>query len=450
LKLSEDQCLEYVHENAFKLRPRNYKENFPIWPGQVGIELEHLAFDPHGQPLELDVGPLSSIGILSEMDQLKPVKSESEGRVMGFSHASGVGISFEPGGQVEIATQPRPCLRDAIQDLEGVQSKIAEAFAAKGCHLIQMGMQPWHSPEHIRLKMSKKRYVAMDQYFGRIGSYGMQMMRQTATLQVNLDFGETEDQLARRYLFSQLVSPFVSAIFANSPLKNGELSAIKSHRVEAWRYIDPCRSGLACLEFPLTRLGCATQYTRSLLDAFVVFKTDYSLAPQGLRFRDWMQEEELSIEDFKTHMSLHFLEVRPRNFLEIRSIDCQRRRWQTVPISFYVALLYDAPTLEKWLDILKTFDTRDLLMHARFGLEYPVLRRESKQLFRDAMDAFERLPMCFKTKKLRSDLHAFYEKYTDSGRVPADDVVDIVEQKGGYGFVDAVRLNALKEDGFGT
>ncbi len=37
-------------------------------------------------------------------------------------------------------------------------------------------------------------------------------------MQVNLDFGSSEEMLAKRYVAANLIAPFATAIFANSQL----------------------------------------------------------------------------------------------------------------------------------------------------------------------------------------------------------------------------------------
>ncbi len=48
--------------------------------------------------------------------------------------------------------------------------------------------------------------------FYGISPYGRRMMRQTCTMQVNLDFGSSEEMLAKRYVAANLIAPFATAI----------------------------------------------------------------------------------------------------------------------------------------------------------------------------------------------------------------------------------------------
>ena len=78
-----------------------------------------------------------------------------------------------------------------------------------------------------------------------------------------------------------------------------------------------------------------------------------------------------SAQDFKTHLSLLFSEVRPRGFMEIRSIDGQSRRLQYVPMVYYLGLLYDPQALDQTLELLLPHkdELNGQMEQAVFGLQ---------------------------------------------------------------------------------
>ena len=91
--------------------------------------------------------------------------------------------------------------------------------------------------------MNKPRYKAMDAYFSSLSAYGRRMMRQTFTVQVNMDFGDDESTLVKRFLASQYLAPFMTAVFANNPIVDEKLTEFKSFRSQVWQHIDPTRTG---------------------------------------------------------------------------------------------------------------------------------------------------------------------------------------------------------------
>ena len=123
-------------------------------------------------------------------------------------------LTFEPGGQIEISSKPYPCLDDASVRIKSMLAFLREHFSSKGITLWPSGVNPWYTTESLPLQMTKPRYLAMDRYFNQVGAYGSQMMRLTSTVQVNLDFGEHQDTMAKRYLVANLLAPISTAIFA--------------------------------------------------------------------------------------------------------------------------------------------------------------------------------------------------------------------------------------------
>jgi glutamate--cysteine ligase len=69
------------------------------------------------------------------------------------------------------------------------------------------------------------------------------MMKQTATVQVNIDFDSERDAMAKLRTGMGLV-PLLTAMFANSPLSDGALNGMRTFRGHIWTDTDPARCGL--------------------------------------------------------------------------------------------------------------------------------------------------------------------------------------------------------------
>ena len=86
-----------------------------------------------------------------------------------------------------------------------MQAKIEALSAERQKVVCNLGINPWQGVEEIGLQMNKPRYKAMDSYFSSLSAYGRRMMRQTFTVQVNMDFGDDESTLVNR-IFSLSIS----------------------------------------------------------------------------------------------------------------------------------------------------------------------------------------------------------------------------------------------------
>jgi glutamate--cysteine ligase len=166
--------------------------------------------------------------------------------------------------------------------------------------------------------MKKPRYEAMNKFFSRIGPFGPRMMRQTCTIQVNLDFGASGDEMARRYLLSLLLAPFAGATFANSPVVDGKVTGDKGFRSRVWLNLDPSRTGARNPGRILNRLdkdSCVEYYWDFVRDAKVVFveAAGYAVPDNGLTWDQWTRAPWMGVSPdmaaFETHLSLLFRAV---------------------------------------------------------------------------------------------------------------------------------------------
>ena len=70
------------------------------------------------------------------------------------------------------------------------------------------------------------------------------MMRETAGIQVGIDFKSEEDAM-RKFRLANLIMPFSTAMFANSKIRGGVDTGYKSFRALAWLNTDNERCGFA-------------------------------------------------------------------------------------------------------------------------------------------------------------------------------------------------------------
>ena len=102
----------------------------------------------------------------------------------------------------------------------------------------------------------------------RKGRLGQRMMKQTAGVQANLDYGDEADAMRKLRLSMGLV-PLVYAMFANSPLCDGRLNGYQSFRGHIWTDTDPDRCGT--LEFAFRDDAGFEDYADYALDVPMYF-----------------------------------------------------------------------------------------------------------------------------------------------------------------------------------
>ena len=122
----------------------------------------------------------------SAMDLLRDISEEARKNNELYSY------SLEPGGQIEWASSPQI----SLWSIEEEYSKHIE-YQKKLCkkNNIDVGhfsVEPISHPQDIDLIESKK-YHLMDDMFKNTGALGQWMMRNTTSLQLNIDYLDEED-----------------------------------------------------------------------------------------------------------------------------------------------------------------------------------------------------------------------------------------------------------------
>lgn len=449
--LSEEDIYSYLHEKIFPLRPADYCSKYPNWPGLVGIELEMLPV--RAASLDADraetvplYGPDSLTEMLFDIQKRFPLWTynavpEGSHHLMNVLLEDSDQLSFEPGGQFEFSSKPYPCLMNALNRVDEMQDLLFKEARDRGIEILQIGMNPWRSVDEVGLQMDKPRYQAMNAFFAAQGVHGQRMMRQTCTVQLNLDFGNSEEVLAKRYLASNLIAPHATAIFANSPIHENRPTGLLSTRGSTWQHMDNSRTGFPNLdevERTLSRKACVDSYEEWAMNGRVIFVEglDYKVMDGRFRFKDWVRKgcDGLfpTLKDLQTHLSLQFPEVRARGFLELRSVDCQHRFWQAAPAEFYTGLLYDDQSLDAVLQLLLPEREKLLSFWERSanGLRDAELAILSQKVMKLAIDGFAKMPACYHGMKGAKPLEQFNERYTARRLTPADELLGIFQKNG--------------------
>jgi glutamate--cysteine ligase len=255
------------------------------------------------------------------------------------------------------------------------------AISGAGIELLARGVDPYNGVDTVPLQLHRDRYTGMTRYFDSIGPSGVQMMRQTAALQINLERGD--DPRSRWRLLNSL-APIVVALFANSRQYAGKRTEWASYRSQLWRTLDPSRTGLAYDEAAYT-----PRYLAFALDAIAMRS---GRDGTGYRtFRDWMTEPSVTREDWLFHLSTLFPEVRVKEFFELRSADTIEPDALAAPVVFVAGLVYDDESANRAIELIGAPSAKMLERAGRLGLADPEIRRIASRLVVIALDGGRRL-----------------------------------------------------------
>ena len=376
MSLSEAELLEDVRQRLFApIRSAN--------PHAVGLELELIPVHKTTRTRVLATGDAgaSTAEVLSQLGRHEGWNEQSNGGdPPSWKLADGAYISFEPGGQIEISSAPKPSASEGIDSTQSLVKMIRNAMSNAGIELLARGVDPFNAIDSVPLQLQRERYTGMTRYFDSIGPSGVQMMRQTAALQINLERGE--DPKSRWRLLNGL-TPIVVALFANSRQYERKPTGWASYRAQLWRTLDPSRTGIIYDEAtPVER------YLRFALDAIAMRGGDGSAYRP---FREWISEPTVNREDWLFHLSTLFPEVRPKEFFELRSADTIEPDALAAPVVFVTSLVYDEECAVRAAELIGAPSEKLLERAGRLGLADPEIRRIASRLVVLALDGGRRL-----------------------------------------------------------
>ena len=312
---SIDQLVEEFHDSA---KPRER------WA--IGTEYEKLAVDPRTGRAVPFSGPRGIERLLVELaERFAWEPQEEHGRTIALRRGK-ASITLEPGGQVELSGEPYRSLHDTRDELATHVRELSEVGRDLGIVFLGLGMQPFSRLDDIEW-VPKPRYAIMREYMLRVGSMGHRMMKQTATVQANVDYADEHDAM-RKLRVGMAIAPIVNAIFANSCISEGDVNGQLSFRGHVWTDTDPARCGL--LPFAFRRDATFEDYVGWALDVplyFVLRAGRYRTEVTGVPFRRFLESgldgQPATLDDWRLHLTTLFPEVRLKGYLELRSTDSQ-------------------------------------------------------------------------------------------------------------------------------
>jgi glutamate--cysteine ligase len=396
--LTADQVRRFVRDHCFRPTP----------PSRTGVELEWLVVDPR------------------HPDRPVPFPRVEQALAAALPLPGGSRVTYEPGGQLELSTPPATTLGAACAAADADVTAARAALQPLGLDLVGLGLDPLRT---VRRVVDAPRYRAMEAYFDTQGDDGHRMMCETAAIQVNVDVGQP-DELADRWRLALALAPLLAAAFAHSPFANGAPTGLRSTRLATWVAIDPTRTMP-----PADTPDPVDAWARYALSARVMLvrvdAASYVAVTRPLTFAGWIAGGHdtgwPTLDDFEYHLTTLFPPVRPRGWLELRTVDALPHPWWRVPVAVAAALLDDpgaapaayaaaAPVAHAWDD-------------AVHGLAAPAFARAARTCFALALDALPRLAADAATLDL---VAAYQARYVERGRTPADDLLDSWARTGSF------------------
>jgi len=317
---------------------------------RIGTEHEKFAYDPDTlMPLPYE-GPKGIRALLEGLTRFGWQPVLEHGNLIALSKPDHSSITLEPGGQVELSGAPLENIHQTCSELTEHLKQVKEISTELGVALMGLGYRAKARLDQVPW-MPKGRYKIMREYMPKRGTLGLDMMLATCTVQVNLDYS-SEQHMVRMFRAALALQPVATAMWANSPFKEGKKNGYLSYRSHIWTDTDPDRTGM--LPFVFEDGFGFERYVDYMLDVpmYFVYRDGQYIDASGQSFRDFLQGKlpalpgELpTMGDWVDHLTTSFPEVRLKKFLEMRGADGGPWGYLCALPAYWVGLLYSEDAL---------------------------------------------------------------------------------------------------------
>lgn len=304
-------------------------------PGGFGVEIEHL---PVRNGTDEAVDYYEANGVETLLGRLRPYYDPAReywenGRLVGLAR-DGISISLEPGAQVECSIGVLRKPADLVPIYQAFRAETDPILDELGFRLVSYGYQPRTGFADVPVN-PKSRYAAMTDYLGRVGQYGLCMMRCSASTQVSIDYRDEDDAIAKLRV-GTAVGPILAWFFRNTPYFEGEENPYPLLRQRMWDALDFQRTNvIPGLYDP--RFGWE-DYAVDVLSTPLMF-ADLTHTPEAAGLPDAEKhraafrenageiypDRELNPYEINHVISTHFNDARLKNFIELR-------HWDSLPL----------------------------------------------------------------------------------------------------------------------
>ncbi|NMM43731.1 glutamate--cysteine ligase [Rhodospirillaceae bacterium KN72] len=351
---SKSQLIEYIASGEK-----------PAKDWRIGTEHEKFLFDARSlRPLPYDGVP----GVKALLERLagpewQPVYES--GNIIALKGSDGGSVTLEPGGQLELSGAPLENIHQTCSEVHRHLRQVVDACEAIGAGTAGLGFNPIWKRDDVPW-MPKGRYKIMREYMPKKGNLGIDMMKRTCTVQVNLDYSSEADMIQKMRI-SLALQPVATALFANSPFKEGKPNGYLSYRSHIWTDTDPDRCGM--LPFVFDDSFGYERWVDYILDVpmYFVYRDGVYHDVSGKSFRDYMDgklegfEGQLpTMTDWSDHMTTAFPEVRLKKFIEMRGADGGPWGNLCALPALWVGLLYDDQARAEAADLIADWSVEEI------------------------------------------------------------------------------------------
>lgn len=319
---------------------------------KIGIECECILYNKNLQ--RIPVNPSDEISTSDIKKELEVLQKDDRKKA---------GLTLEPGGQIEWASPPLNNLHELNEQFQIHKKRLSKIARREQLKTIDYSLEPIYDPKDIPL-IDNKKYRLMNKMFMKTGRLGPWMMRNTASVQINIDFTSKNEAEQMAYI-ADCITPISSVLFANSPFWGGEPAGKANLRYRIWNDTDKTRCGYLLNHGISSSTDLIKKYSEYIQTVPAIFILDKfgDVIEFDNTLGEWLSNLEGAghLTDDLIQVALHqiFTHVRFKNVIEIRGSDKPPSGFELVPAAFWIGLLFDDDAQNEIYSIVKKWKITD-------------------------------------------------------------------------------------------
>lgn len=294
-------------------------------PQKTGIELELFCINRATlqrilyASSDIQNKPLSIQDLFTYLIEYQGYEASDATKTFGLKKG-GTKITLEPGSQIEYCSAAYIDIKDLLTDFQSYTQTLRALKTAFPIEWLNTSYFPLGKAEDVPL-IPHPRYEIMSQYFSQTGRLGRSMMCHTTSLQITFDYVNIAD-LEEKVTRALWLKPILLFISANSAIREGEDTRLRSFRTMTYRDADGPRMGTPALD-TIWRQGRWTleSYVEKVLQAPMIFALGTTGYQAGTKEPFYTAMSQVTFEDYLLHHSTIWTDIRVRQYFEIRYLD---------------------------------------------------------------------------------------------------------------------------------
>jgi glutamate--cysteine ligase len=335
----------------------------------IGIEVERSAvYGKDLSPVQYS-GPSGYLAILKKLvDEVgwKIINKDKNGNILALKRG-GSEIHTESDGRLELVSKPRKGLINLCREYEMHAREISEISKEFDVHWISTGIQPFAKkkeityafPEEIKKEYGHYRKHYCDWQGALFSSWD----KKNNSIHVNLGYTSEKDAISKFQILLK-ISPILIAMFANSPVDSGKYSGYLNHRARTSALFCPKRTKVKKSFFEEDfSFEKWIDFLLSLPMRHIRRKGRIIYIPLtfGEFLKSGFKKYTSRMEDFYLHIKSVWNEVRIKNYLEYRGIDCVPPHLIPSVPAIIRALTLNSDVMKECQDLVKNWKYTDHL-----------------------------------------------------------------------------------------